>query len=350
MKVACVAAILYNPLGQVLLQQRDNKPGLHSPGFWTLWGGKVEEGETPDQAIRRELNEELELDDVPLVWWRMYERPWREGIVIEQHIYTAPFDRPAESLTLHEGQALRYFNRTELPSLPIAFIFHEVLEAFYESFLAEIQPDPRAAWDEHYLRRSSGPLYEPWLESWLPEIDRACRADALRLVLDLGCGPGQDSRYLDEHGYEPVAADFSLSVLRESGAQHMPARKVNLDVRQGLPFAPGAFAAVVANLSLHYFSWQQTQAVLVQVRGCLKRNGLLLARFNSTNDVNHGAAGYPEVERHAYLVGGMYKRFFDRADLETLFAAGWHILDLQKRTITRYSDPKVIWEIIAKRS
>lgn len=116
----------------MLLQQRDDNPGIHSPGHWTLWGGRVEEGETPDQAIRRELNEELELVDIPLAWWRVYERPWREENVIEQHIYIAPFDRPAESLNLHEGQALRYFF-------------------------------PRAIWEERYIRHAtgSGPRCDP---------------------------------------------------------------------------------------------------------------------------------------------------------------------------------------------
>lgn len=345
----------------MLLQQRDEKPGIHSPGYWTLWGGRVEEGETPDQAIRRELCEELELVDVPLAWWRVYERPWRDGTVIEQHIYIAPFDRPAERLNLHEGQALRYFSHAELGELPIAFIFDEVLESFYEAGLDQITQDPRAIWEARYIRHASGsgPRCDAWLEAWLPEIERACckggdgipslKGACPRRVLDLGCGRSLDSRYLAGQGYEPVAADFSYSALRLASIPGAPASRVNLDLRHGLPFASGVFPVVIANLSLHYFPWEQTQAILEAVRACLAAEGLLLARFNSTNDANYGASGCQEIEPHAYLVNGMYKRFFDRADLERLFAPGWKVLHLEERTITRYSEPKIVWEIVSQR-
>jgi hypothetical protein len=46
-------------------------------------------------------------------------------------------------------------------------------------------------------------------------------------------------------------------------------------------------------------------------------------------------------------VGDKTKRFFDRADLVTLFADGWHIASLEEKTIDRYERPKVIWELVA---
>lgn len=46
--------------GRVLLAQR--KPGAHLAGAWELPGGKVEEGEDPREALRRELAEELGID------------------------------------------------------------------------------------------------------------------------------------------------------------------------------------------------------------------------------------------------------------------------------------------------
>jgi 8-oxo-dGTP pyrophosphatase MutT (NUDIX family) len=43
---------------KVLMQERDNKPGIIMPGRWCLPGGVVEANETPRQAIRREFREE----------------------------------------------------------------------------------------------------------------------------------------------------------------------------------------------------------------------------------------------------------------------------------------------------
>jgi 8-oxo-dGTP diphosphatase len=56
--VVSAAVILEN--GRVLLTQR--KAGTHLEGKWELPGGKVEPGEDPRAALRRELAEELGID------------------------------------------------------------------------------------------------------------------------------------------------------------------------------------------------------------------------------------------------------------------------------------------------
>ncbi len=56
--VAAVAA----RRGRVLVCQRST--GQRHPGKWEFPGGKVERGETPAQALRRELREELSVDAV----------------------------------------------------------------------------------------------------------------------------------------------------------------------------------------------------------------------------------------------------------------------------------------------
>lgn len=52
-----VVCVLRNPQGQILVQQR--LPGKPCEGLWEFPGGKVEEDETPHQALLRELDEEL---------------------------------------------------------------------------------------------------------------------------------------------------------------------------------------------------------------------------------------------------------------------------------------------------
>lgn len=51
--------------GGVLLQLRDDVPDIGHPGHWGLFGGGIEAGETPLDAARRELAEELGLDVAP---------------------------------------------------------------------------------------------------------------------------------------------------------------------------------------------------------------------------------------------------------------------------------------------
>jgi 8-oxo-dGTP diphosphatase len=55
-----VAAVLRDASGRVLLAQRT--AGRDLAGLWEFPGGKVEPGETPEAALRRELREELGIE------------------------------------------------------------------------------------------------------------------------------------------------------------------------------------------------------------------------------------------------------------------------------------------------
>lgn len=55
--VLVVAGALIDPDGRVLVAQRP--AGKQMGGLWEFPGGKVEPGETPEQALIRELSEEL---------------------------------------------------------------------------------------------------------------------------------------------------------------------------------------------------------------------------------------------------------------------------------------------------
>ncbi|MFP4314026.1 MAG: (deoxy)nucleoside triphosphate pyrophosphohydrolase [Alphaproteobacteria bacterium] len=61
--VLVAAAALVDADGRVLLAQRPE--GKSMAGLWEFPGGKVEEGETPEYALMRELEEELEIETRP---------------------------------------------------------------------------------------------------------------------------------------------------------------------------------------------------------------------------------------------------------------------------------------------
>jgi 8-oxo-dGTP diphosphatase len=41
------------------MQLRDNIPGIIYPGCWAFFGGHIDPGETPEEAVKRELLEEI---------------------------------------------------------------------------------------------------------------------------------------------------------------------------------------------------------------------------------------------------------------------------------------------------
>ena len=50
--------ILYTSSGHILLQHRTDD-AFRLPGYWAFFGGGIEEGENPTEALKREIREEL---------------------------------------------------------------------------------------------------------------------------------------------------------------------------------------------------------------------------------------------------------------------------------------------------
>lgn len=190
-----------------------------------------------------------------------------------------------------------------------------------------------------------------WLERWMPDI--AARA-ARRPLLELGCGVCTDSVYLESQGLRVIAADLDprrLSICTH--ALRQPSL-LCLDLRSPLPFAGNSFPVVLASLCLHYFTWDDTQRAVQEVRRCLVDDGMLVCRVNSTNDVHFGASGYPAVdavrEGAYYQIGEGRKRFFDETSVRALFAGGWTFDSLEEQRIRRYRRPKTIWEAVLRKT
>ena len=61
-KISVVVGIIKNDQQEILLALRQNNAFMS--GFWELSGGKIETGETPEQALRREFKEELNINIV----------------------------------------------------------------------------------------------------------------------------------------------------------------------------------------------------------------------------------------------------------------------------------------------
>ena len=78
-KVEVAAAVIERPDGSFLLGRRPPN-GIYS-GWWEFPGGKVEAGETPQQALVRELQEELGIDVECAYPWIMREHVYEHAHV-----------------------------------------------------------------------------------------------------------------------------------------------------------------------------------------------------------------------------------------------------------------------------
>ena len=188
---------------------------------------------------------------------------------------------------------------------------------------------------------------DAWLARWLPAIEARARA---RPVLEVGCGAGHDTESLVRAGLRVVAFDISPEQV-QAARRRAPGAEIRCQsVLDRFPLEGTGVPVIVASLSLHYFSWSQTGQLFERLRQTLATDGLLLCRLNSTQDRHFGATGHPEIERHYRLVDGQPKRFFDREDLDALFAQGWHIVSILHGHTGKYGATKALWEVAAERA
>lgn len=94
-----VALAMLERDGRWLVQLRDDIPGIVAPGCWGLFGGHLDPGESPDQALRRELQEEINWCAGHLPFWFRHSTQQRTA-----HFFRASLPLPLDDLQLLEGQ------------------------------------------------------------------------------------------------------------------------------------------------------------------------------------------------------------------------------------------------------
>ncbi len=166
-------------------------------------------------------------------------------------------------------------------------------------------------------------------------------------ILDLGCGNGNISKRLKELGKKVIAVDSSniaLDIVKEK----LKVEVLNIDMRNKLPFKNEKFELVIADLSLHYFSEEDTFKILREIKRILKKSGVLMFRVNSIKDINYGANSNNYISHHYYNVMDMKKRFFDIKDIFYYFQE-YKIISIKENQMLRYEKPKNVIEGIVKK-
>jgi 8-oxo-dGTP pyrophosphatase MutT (NUDIX family) len=117
----CAAALLVTADGRYLMQHRDDKPGILLPGHWALFGGAVDPGEPGDEAIRRELEEELEFRPANVAYFTEFTvgLPLAQPRFDRMSFYAvAVTDAEIAAMVQHEGQGKRLFTAEALAAEP----------------------------------------------------------------------------------------------------------------------------------------------------------------------------------------------------------------------------------------
>ncbi len=105
--------ILYTASGQILLQHRSHD-AFRLPNYWAFFGGGIEEGESPTDALEREVLEELSYH-VRNPYFLMEQTVRDEEDMNTKYVFVEQYqDQP---LQLGEGQAMGWFSPDETHAL-----------------------------------------------------------------------------------------------------------------------------------------------------------------------------------------------------------------------------------------
>ena len=123
-----LAALIVLDDGRYLMQQRDDIQGIFYPGYWGLFGGAMEPGETAVEALVREVAEETGLIVRPqrivlMIGGEQYRYRYPNGDLVEilgplyQCEIIAETGAPLDEETRH----LEFFSREKLPKLTMPY-------------------------------------------------------------------------------------------------------------------------------------------------------------------------------------------------------------------------------------
>jgi len=158
------------------------------------------------------------------------------------------------------------------------------------------------------------------------------------LLLDLGCGAGQDARYLMTRGHRVIGLDRTMPLLRFAKRRAESLPLVQADLR-ALPIRAGILAGIWAAASLMHLPKPVARQVLVQLRDSMQPQGLLAAT------VTHGWRS--RIKQGGWMPGRYFARWKKEEFARALHRAGWEVLSL---SVVSNQERKGRWiNVIARR-
>jgi 8-oxo-dGTP diphosphatase len=114
-RIPCAGAVIKDAAGRLLLIRRGHEPGA---GLWSLPGGRIEPGETDQQAVVREVLEETGLRVECGSLLGTAELPGPDGAVIDVSDYLAVITG-GELTPGDDADDARWVTAAELADLPL---------------------------------------------------------------------------------------------------------------------------------------------------------------------------------------------------------------------------------------
>jgi 8-oxo-dGTP diphosphatase len=108
-KVALI--VFYDRHKRILMQDRK---GISKRGEeWGYFGGKIEEGETPEEAVVRETKEELDFDLQDHKFIGIFKNKVSDDFIVERYVFISPLEGKLSKFRQLEGSGMKLFSIEE---------------------------------------------------------------------------------------------------------------------------------------------------------------------------------------------------------------------------------------------
>lgn len=124
--------IFINSKNQILLFLRDNKSTIPYPNMWDFLGGQIEEGETPEQCIVREIKEEIGLDLEDFNY--LLTEDFTDRI---EYVFYKKINLDISKIILTEGQKINWFSFNEIKEMETVFGLDQIIDNFMKTYITQ---------------------------------------------------------------------------------------------------------------------------------------------------------------------------------------------------------------------
>lgn len=199
-------------------------------------------------------------------------------------------------------------------------------------------------WSDNIKNNKTDFLKDNWMEKYKNEINNL----EYKVAIDLGCGIGQDTKWLLDRGFDVTSCDISDIALNKLKELVPNSKTMQVDVKEKLPFDDNSIGLINANLSIHYFNMETTIKIFNEIYRVLKPNGLFIGRMNSDKNDGYIKETTKEIEKDFYYDYGRYFRLFNKEQFDML-TKGWRIIVLNEDITVRLDRKKALWEFILEK-